>query len=273
MILKKFDDFINESVNDKYALLDILREYGVFNPAEFMNYLNELGYTIIEFDPVGRGIKESFDTFDKIFEYDEYFDEVFDDEEDKLHNFLIVKGVENPDSFFNELYDNFGIAIVKDSEWEPMDESINEELDIDDMKNKLRKKFNPSMFERISKISRIMMNVSTHGLRVGLDLPGDEQYLHVLGYIYESIKALKSILRLENWMEKKKNNRDLSSEEAKQFNDFIQYVIKEMNYRYPWKFEGHLTDFEQDDLNTLVQTYNELVDRYTGKKLPKKLYN
>ena len=152
---------------------------------------------------------------------------MFDDEEDRLHNFLINRGIEYPDSFFNDLYDNFGIAIVKDSEWEPIDDdfvpenesSINENKDV---RGSIRKRFNPSMFERISKLGMIMMNVYTHGLRVGLDLPGDEQYMHVLGYIHDSLKVLKGLIRLEKWTNKKKNDRTLSSEDTKQFQDFDQ---------------------------------------------------
>jgi len=276
-MIKKFDEFLNESVNDKQAFLEILREWGVFNPPEFMNYLNELGYTVVELDPVGSGIKESFETFKLFEDDDEGYEDYMDDEEERLKNWLIRKGVKYPDGFFQELYDEFGITIVKDSEWVrveddfvPENESINENKDVRDI---IRDKLNPSMFERISKLGITMMDVTTHGLRVNLDLPGDEQYMHVLGYIHDSIKVLNGLIKLEKWTNKKKLDRTLSSEDDKRFQDFVQYVIKEIHYRFPWKFPGYLTHFEQDDLNDLVEKYNELVSIHGGKMLPKKQFN
>ena len=84
MVLKRFNDFINESVNDNYALFDILRQWGVFNPPEFMEYLDEVGYTIIELDPVGKGIQESFDSFKLFEDDDEGYENYTEDEEYRL---------------------------------------------------------------------------------------------------------------------------------------------------------------------------------------------
>lgn len=274
MILKRYNEFINESVNDKFALLDILRGYGVFNPAEFMKYINELGYTIVELDQVGRTIQESFDKFDKVFEDDdEVYDDFIEDEKYRLHNWLIRNGVEYPDSFFNELYDEFGLTIVKDSEWEPIDDDFvpaNESLTNEniDMRDKLKRRINPTMFDKISKIGMIMMDVYTHGLRANLEsIPGDEQYMHTMQYVYESLKAINLIKKLEKWTEKKKNNKELSSSELKEFDNFIRETIETFHYKYPRNFKGQLTSFEQDDMDKFVNEYNKLVDKYSGKKI------
>jgi len=274
MQLKRFSEFINESVNDKYALLDILREYGVYNPPEFMNYLNDLGYTIIELDPVGRGIQESFNTFDKVFEDDDE-GEWEDTEEDKLNNFLISRGVKQYalDSFFNDLHKEFGFVIVKDTEWEATDDdfepenesNINEDMDL---KYKLQKRLNPTLFQRISKIGMIMMDISYHGLRTRLDIPDDDQYMHTMNFVYDGLKVLKGISKLEKWIEKKSKEHNLSTDDRTEFNEFIIRTIKELHYQYPRKFKGELTNFEQDDMDEFVNTFNQLVDKYNvGKKI------
>jgi len=265
MTLKRFNDFINESVNDKYALLDILKEWGVFNPLEFMKYLENLGYTIIELDPVGRGIQEKFDTF-KLFEDDEWFDDVYDDEEDRLHNWLIQKGVRNPDIFFSELYDNFGIAIVKDSDWEPIENEskINEYVDV---RNKITKSITPTIEETISKLTSIMMDASYDGLRANNDWPDNKEKKHFMFYLYKGKKLLKGIKKLEKKVDKNKNKHILSSEEQKMFNDFVLRSLKELHYRFPNKFKEKLNDFETEQKETFITNYNELAEKYNTKIL------
>ena len=277
MKLKKYNDFIKESLSDKYDLFDILREYGVFNPPEFMKYLNELGYTIIELDPVENGIQESFNLFNTITEDDEWFDEVYDDEEDRLHNWLVNKGVKNPDTFFNELYDSFGIAIVKDSDWEPVEEFVSEEFKTNnefDVREKIRKKLNPSIEEKISKLTNIMMDASYNGLRVNLspdNLTDKQIYDHIMKYVNLNKKLLKGIIRLEDKVDKLKNEHKLSSEELKEFNDFVVRALQEIHYRYPWKFKGQLSTRDKDEMNDMINIYNKLADKYHSKKItPKK---
>ena len=63
MRLTKFNEFsINENL-DKDALEEILRGWGVFNPPQFFQWLEDHGYTIVELEPVGHGVVENFNDF------------------------------------------------------------------------------------------------------------------------------------------------------------------------------------------------------------------
>ena len=168
--MKNFKEFVNESVNDKHALLDILREWGVFNPLEFMRYLEEIGYTIIELDPVGTNESINYEDGDL---YD-----ISDEEE--LEEVLDFGNIDSLDRFTEEL----GYVIIK------KDEVMNEygeygELDaIDVFKDRFKKKINPTLIQSIQKLGNYMHEVDTNGMRANMSVSSTmtdkEQYEHVV---------------------------------------------------------------------------------------------
>ena len=294
MKLKRYDDFINENVNDKHALLDILREWGVFNPLEFMKYLEEIGYTIIELDPVGTNESiRIFDDVNKIFEDDDEHNFGWDDipEEDingdKLKNFLRRKGVKEYaiDGFFSSLYSDLGYVIVKDDEWTdtnsdfvPENENklimeysdYNKPEGIDLLKDKINKKINPSLVQHIQKLGRYMQNAVYYGGRARL-YPGSvdekEQYDSIVQYVYFMKKTLKGIHDLEKKIKSIKKKRKLTDEETEWFERHINWVIDDGYRNYPWKFTGQLSKFDQEELDIVAVDFDKLVDRYHGKKI------
>lgn len=291
MKLDKFDNYkLNE--NDEYvkSLEEILREWGVFNPELFLKWLKNEGYTIVQLDNVANENIKNFNIFNKIFEInDDEFDEGLEDsDEEKIYNFLLKMGVYNPDTFFDDLYNELSISIVKESDCTPIidfkqnkivenyklfDSNKNIITEDIDMINKLRKTFKPTIKEIISKLSTIMMDASYHGLRARLypsSVDEKEQYDHIMQYVYYNQKLMKGISKLEKKIEKLKKEHKISSEELREFSKFILSALNEIHYRYPWKFQGYLADFDQDDLDEMVKTYNEFVDNYVGKKIYQK---
>jgi len=292
--MKRFNEFINENINDKSAFLDILREWGVFNPPEFMKYLKEIGYTIIELDPVGTNESISnFNDFDKIFEDDDEGD--WEDSDDtKLKNFLRRKGIEEYaiDGFFDSLHDDLGYVIIKDEDWAPMDDDFEPENEnklvmneysgygdydhiekIDKIKYKIKDKLNPNIIQSVQKLGTYMHDVYTHGLRARLDSVTDkEQYDHIVQYAYNLKKALKGISTLERKIENISKKRKLTDNEQEWFDRYVAWVIKDGYYAYPWKFKGYLSKYDQEELDVVVSEFNKLVDRNYGKKIypPKK---
>jgi len=248
MRLNKFNDFkINENL-DKDALEEILRGWGVFNPPLFFNWLEEHGYTIIELDPVGQGIVESFNAFESV--------EWYDTEDDNLSEFLSENEID--ESILDRMYNQLGYVI------------INEKID---MREFFRKKFSPTMWERISKLVNIMMDAEYNGLRAiieGRQGNDKEQYDHIMEYVYLNIKMIKGIRKLEKKTNKLRDEKKITDGDVNEFESFVTKAINEIHYRYPWKFKGFLADFDQDDMNIMVDEYNKLVKEYTGKLIPVK---
>lgn len=248
MRLTKFNDFsINENL-DKDALEEILRGWGVFNPPQFFQWLEDHGYTIVELEPVGQGIVESFTAFES--------EEWYDIEDDNLSEFLSENKID--ESILDKMYNQLGYIVIK------------EEID---MKEFFRKKFSPTMWERISKLINIMMDASYNGLRAIIERGegnDKEEYDHIMKYVYLNIKLIKGILKLEKKTKKLRNEKKITNADVREFEAFVVKVLNEIYYRYPWKFKGFLSDFDQDDMNAMVDEYNRLVKRYTGKLIPKK---
>jgi len=252
MKLHRFKDFLNESVNDKYALLDILREWGVFNPLEFMRYLEELGYTIIELEPVGTN--ENF----KYEDTDDWYD-ILDEE-------ILEEALEfgNIDSL-NRLREELGYVIIK------KDEVMNEGENFDITMRRLKRKVAPTLIDDINKIGMWMLDVDTNGLRANMKpsqmMSDKEQYDHVVKYAYYLKKVLKGIEKLEKRLENISKKRRLMDDEQDRYDRLINSIRKTGHYRYPWKFEGFLSKYDQEELDNVVSEFNMFIDKYGGKKI------
>ena len=147
---------------------------------------------------------------------------------------------------------------------------LNEKID---MREFFRKKFSPTMWERISKLITIMMDASYNGLRAIIEcMEGNdkEEYDHIMEYVYLNIKLIKGILRLEKKTKKLKTEHKISNADVEEFEKFVPKALKEIHYRYPWKFKGFLADFDQDDMNSMIDEHTKLIKRYPGKQIPKK---
>ena len=289
--MKNYNEFINEDVNDKHDLFDILRNWGVFNPPEFIIYLEEIGYTIIELDPnstneslnilveshayqcvtCGERAKheEIKDNPNMVcgncgnsdwvteYEYDDGYDRYEDEYEDEYD---LKEALEFGNVNLVDLKNDLGYIIIKNQD------ITNEQKDIRDM---IKNKFNPTIKDTINKLEMVMMDVSYHGLRSGLDssITDKEQYDHITQYILHLKRVLKGVIKLEKRIAKLKKSHKLSSDDLRDFNIFINHVIKESYYRFPWNFKGYLSDFDQEKMDTVIGEFNNLVDRYQGKKI------
>jgi hypothetical protein len=258
MKLHKFEDFVNESVNDKYALLDILREWGVFNPLEFMRYLEELGYTIIELEPVGTN--ESV-----ISDEDDWYD--ISDEE-ALEEALEFGNIDSLD----RLKDELGYVIIKKDEIMREEYGQYNEIEpLDHFINKLNKTVKPTLLQSVQKLGKYMREVVTNGLRTKLDLNDKELYDHVVLYTHNLKKALQGILRLEKRIIKITKKRSLTDKEQESFDRYVNWVINDAYNYFPSKFTGYLSEFDQEEMDTVIDEFNRLIDRYgRGRKLYQK---
>lgn len=104
MNILKFNNFLNEAVNDNGALIDILDEYGLANPIQFIKCIEDAGYTIIELDQVG--IKESYNYGDdEDYFMDSDFNEIIEEN-------LLNQGISEPDVFLDGLNILHGFNLV-----------------------------------------------------------------------------------------------------------------------------------------------------------------
>ena len=220
-----------------------------------MRYLEELGYTIIELEPVGTNESVNND--------EDYWYDISDEE--TLEEALEFGNIDSLD----RLKDELGYVIIKKQE-------VNEEMDIDEAVEKLRKKVSPTLTQSINKLGMIMMDVEYNGLRANRMLSSvvtdKEQYDHIVKYVHLLKKVLKGIYRLEKRIERIQKKRRLTDDEQDRFDRLIRHVIEGAHYRFPWDFKGYLAEFDQEEMDTVVAEFNRLVDRYQGKKIipPKK---
>ena len=77
-----------------------------------------------------------------------------------------------------------------------------------------------------------------------------------LKYAYNLKKAIHGIIKLENKIKRITKKRRLTEDEQEWFDRYVNWVIRDGHYRYPRKFSGFLSEFDQEELDKVVDRFN-----------------